>query len=141
MLATLSSNYDVRSGYDHCCAKMTRVPSLNLLQVSQIRAELTSHFMLVILFRRIPSFKSCAFFMFEVINVHYTILALYEVNYNHSSPRDYNVHIQVNVFLDRTSGEAIGFTVIGVMTIDRNSVISVSSNTTAIYSIVSLFRY
>jgi hypothetical protein len=31
------------------------------------------------------------------------------------------------VFLNRTSGESIGFTVLGVMVIDKNSVVSVSA--------------
>jgi hypothetical protein len=33
--------------------------------------------------------------------------------------------LQVNMFLDRTSGEPIGFTVLGLMVIDKNALITV----------------
>jgi len=37
------------------------------------------------------------------------------------------LHVQVNVFLNRLNGERIGFSVLGIFVIDKNTILTVMS--------------
>jgi len=51
------------------------------------------------------------------------------------------VREQLNVFLSRLCGERIGFTVLGIFVIDKNTILTVSSRTSKFFYIRSRCRF